>query len=137
MPATKSETLSVRTSTELVGVRHRVRSFAVECGFTLVEQTKIVTAASELARNMVDYGGGGTVLLEAIDDGVRKGLRLTFEDKGPGIADIQQALRDGFTSGSGMGLGLGGAKRLSNEFDIQSAPGQGTKITIARWRGSS
>ena len=137
MPATKSETLSVRSSTELVGVRHRVRSFAVECGFSLVEQTKIVTAASELARNMVDYGGGGTVLLEALDDGLRKGLRLTFEDKGPGIPDIQQALRDGFTSGSGMGLGLGGAKRLSNEFDIQSAPGQGTKIMIARWRGSS
>jgi serine/threonine-protein kinase RsbT len=137
MPATKSETLSVRSSTELVGVRHRVRSFAVECGFSLVEQTKIVTAASELARNMVDYGGGGTVLLEALDDGVRKGLRLTFEDKGPGIPNIQEALRDGFTTGSGMGLGLGGAKRLSNEFDIQSAPGQGTRIMIARWRGSS
>lgn len=137
MPVTKTETLPVRTSAELVGVRHRVRSFAVECGFTLVEQTKIVTAASELARNMVDYGGGGTVLLEAIDDGMRKGLRLTFEDKGPGIADIQEALRDGFTSGSGMGLGLGGAKRLSNEFDIQSAPGRGTRIVIARWRGSS
>ena len=114
-----------------------MRSFAVECGFSLVEQTKIVTAASELARNMVDYGGGGTVLLEALDDGLRKGLRLTFEDKGPGIPNIQDALRDGFTTGSGMGLGLGGAKRLSNEFEIQSAPGQGTRIMIARWRGSS
>ena len=138
MPATtKSEVLSVRSSTELVGVRHRVRSFAVECGFSLVEQTKIVTAASELARNMVDYGGGGTVLIEALEDGFRKGLRLTFEDKGPGIASVQDALRDGFTTGSGMGLGLGGAKRLMNEFDIQTAPGQGTRVMIARWRGTA
>ena len=137
MPATKTETLPVRTGAELVSVRHRVRSFAVECGFSLVEQTKIVTAASELARNMVDYGLGGTVLIEALEDGSRKGLRLTFEDQGPGIADIQQALRDGFTSGGGMGLGLGGARRLSNEFDIQSEPGKGTRVMIARWKGLS
>lgn len=137
MPVTRAETLPVRSSTELVGIRQRIRSCAVECGFSLVEQTKIVTAASELARNMVDYGGGGTVLIELLDENFRKGLRLTFEDQGPGIADIQQALRDGFTSGGGMGLGLGGARRLSNEFDIQTAPGKGTRIMIARWRGAS
>lgn len=137
MPVTKTETLPVRTSAELVSVRHRVRSHAVECGFGLVEQTKIVTAASELARNMVDYGLGGTVLIEALEDGGRRGLRLTFEDQGPGIADIQQALRDGFTSGGGMGLGLGGARRLSNEFDIKSEPGKGTRVMIARWKGGS
>ena len=128
--------LSVRSSTELVGVRHRVRSFAVELGFSLVEQTKIVTAASELARNMVDYGGGGTVLIEALEEALRKGLRLTFADQGPGIASVENALRDGFTTGSGMGLGLGGAKRLMNEFEIETAPGQGTRVTVTRWRGS-
>lgn len=137
MPITTSETLSIRTGAEVVSVRHRVRSHAVACGFSIVEQTKIVTAASELARNMVDYGRGGTVLIETIDDGTRRGVRLTFEDNGPGIADIQQALRDGFTTGSGMGLGLGGAKRLSNEFEIRSEPGKGTRVTIARWRGVS
>ena len=137
MPVTKSETLSVRATTEVVSVRHRVRSYAVECGFSLVEQTKIVTAASELARNMVDYGGGGTLTLEWLDDGIRRGLRLIFEDHGPGIPDLSAALRDGFTTGSGMGLGLGGAKRLSNEFDIKTAPGEGTRIAITRWRGAS
>ena len=137
MPVTKSEALSVRSSAEVVSVRHAVRRWAVELGFTLVEQTKIVTAASELARNMVDYGGGGTLAIEVLDEGARKGLRLVFEDHGPGIADIQQALRDGYTSGSGMGLGLGGAKRLSNEFDIRSAPGQGTRVAITRWKGAA
>jgi serine/threonine-protein kinase RsbT len=137
MPATKTETLSVNAGAEVVSVRHRVRSFAVELGFSLVEQTKIVTAASELARNMVDYGKGGVVTIEALEEGSRKGLRLTFKDKGPGIPNIQEALRDGFTSGSGMGLGLGGAKRLSNEFDIQSTPGEGTRVTITRWRGGT
>ena len=137
MPATKTETLSVNAGAEVVSVRHRVRSFAVELGFSLVEQTKIVTAASELARNMVDYGRGGVVTIEALQEATRKGLRLTFKDQGPGIPNIQDALRDGFTTGSGMGLGLGGAKRLSNEFDIQSAPGQGTTVTITRWRGGT
>ena len=137
MPVTKTETVSVRVAAEVVSVRHRVRAYAVECGFSLVEQTKIVTAASELARNMIDYGGGGAVLIEALEDASRKGLRLTFEDQGPGIPDITQALRDGFTTGSGMGLGLGGAKRLSNEFHIDSVVGQGTRVTIARWRGVS
>lgn len=134
---TKSETVSVRGSGEVVNVRHLVRRYAIEQGFTLVEQTKIVTAASELARNMVDYGLGGTMLIEALDEGHRKGVRLTFEDQGPGIPDIDVALRDGFTSGSGMGLGLGGSKRLSNEFEIRSAPGQGTCVKITRWKGAS
>jgi serine/threonine-protein kinase RsbT len=137
MRITKSESISVRAAPEVVGVRHVVRRYAVELGFSLVEQTKIVTAASELARNMVDYGGGGTLTVESVDDGIRKGLRLTFADEGPGIADVDAALRDGFTTGSGMGLGLGGARRLSNEFHIQTAPGEGTRITIARWKGSS
>ncbi|MGZ5445552.1 MAG: anti-sigma regulatory factor [Thermoanaerobaculia bacterium] len=137
MQTTKTETASVSSSADVVRVRHLVRRWAVELGFTLVEQTKIVTAASELARNMIDYGGGGILLLESLDDGIRKGLRLVFEDQGPGIADIQAALRDGHTTGSGMGLGLGGAKRLSNEFDIRSAPGQGTRVAITRWKGVS
>ncbi|MBV8517395.1 MAG: anti-sigma regulatory factor [Acidobacteria bacterium] len=137
MPQTKSETVPVRSTSEVVMVRHMVRRWAVEIGFSIVEQTKIVTAASELARNMVDYGGGGVVVLEALDDGIRRGLRLTFEDKGPGIADVEQALRDGYTSGGGMGLGLGGARRLSNEFEIRSKPGEGTRVMIARWKGAS
>ncbi len=137
MQTIRSESAGVRNAAEVVGVRHLVRKYAVELGFSLVEQTKIVTAASELARNMVDYGGGGTMLAEALDDGIRKGLRLTFEDHGPGIPDLDAALRDGFTTGSGMGLGLGGARRLSNEFDIKTAPGQGTRVTITRWKGGS
>ena len=136
MQISKSETAQVNTSDEVVRVRHLVRKHAVDLGFSLVEQTKIVTAASELARNMVDYGGGGALLVEALDDGSRKGLRLTFEDQGPGIPDIDQALRDGFTTGNGMGLGLGGAKRLSNQFEIRSMPGQGTRVMILRWKGS-
>jgi serine/threonine-protein kinase RsbT len=137
MRTTKTEVISVRSAPEVVGVRHAVRRFAVELGFSLVEQTKIVTAASELARNMVDYGGGGTLTLEVLDDEIRRGLRLTFEDKGPGIPDVDAALRDGFTTGGGMGLGLGGARRLSNDFQIQTAAGQGTRVVIARWKGSS
>lgn len=137
MQITKSETIPIAASSELVAVRHAVRRWAVELGLSLIEQTKIVTAASELARNMVEHGGGGKLLLEVLDDGMRRGLRLSFEDQGPGIADIPQALKDGFTSGGGMGLGLGGAKRLCNEFDIQSAPGQGTRVRITRWRGVS
>jgi len=121
----------------VVSVRHLVRRWAVELGFTLVEQTKIVTAASELARNTVDYGHGGTMTIEQLEEGIRKGLRLIFEDQGPGIPDIDMALRDGFTSGSGMGLGLGGAKRLSNEFEIHSVPGEGTRVAITRWKGLS
>jgi serine/threonine-protein kinase RsbT len=137
MQIRKTETLPVRSSAEVVGVRQAVRKWAIELGFSLVEQTKVVTAASELARNMIDYGGGGAMRLEALDDGFRRGLRLHFEDQGPGIPDLDAALRDGFTTGSGMGLGLGGAKRLSNEFDVKTAPGEGTHITITRWKGVS
>jgi serine/threonine-protein kinase RsbT len=107
---------------------------AIESGLSLVDQTKIITAASELARNTLDYGGGGKVQVDAVEAGGRRGVRLTFEDKGPGIADIQTALKDGYTTGKGMGLGLGGAKRLANEFWIESKPGEGTKIVIARWK---
>jgi serine/threonine-protein kinase RsbT len=107
---------------------------AIESGLSLVDQTKIITAASELARNTLDYGGGGKVEVEVLDAGGRRGVRLTFEDKGPGIADIETALKDGYTTGKGMGLGLGGAKRLANEFWIESQPGEGTKIVIARWK---
>jgi serine/threonine-protein kinase RsbT len=106
----------------------------VAVGFSLVDQTKMVTAASELARNALEYGGGGTLTLEALNDGPRRGLRLVFEDRGPGIADVELALRDGFTSGSGLGLGLGGAKRLVNEFAIESAPGKGTRVAVTRWK---
>lgn len=137
MTVTKSESVPVRGSAEVVSVRHLVRRWAVDLGFTLVEQTKIVTAASELARNTVEYGKGGTLTLEALAEGTRKGLRLIFEDQGPGIPDVSVALRDGYTTGNGMGLGLGGARRLSNEFDIRSAPGNGTRVTITRWRGAS
>jgi serine/threonine-protein kinase RsbT len=137
MQIARAESIPVRTSADVVNVRHLVRRWAVELAFTLVEQTKIVTAASELARNMIDYGGGGTLTLNLLDDGIRKGLRLIFEDQGQGIADIDSALRDGFTTGGGMGLGLGGAKRLSNEFDLRSVPGQGTRVAITRWKGAS
>lgn len=137
MQTTRTESIPVRSSADVVGVRHLARKWAVEIGLSLVEQTKIVTAASELARNMIDYGGGGTMTATLLDDGYRKGLRLSFEDKGPGIPDLEAALRDGFTTGSGMGLGLGGARRLSNEFELKSAPGEGTRVTITRWKGAS
>jgi serine/threonine-protein kinase RsbT len=127
-------TLPIRTSEDIVRMRQAVRERAVAQGFSLVEQTKIVTAASELARNTLDYGGGGEVRLEILANGVRSGVRLTFVDRGPGIADIETALRDGFTSGKGLGLGLGGAKRLSSEFSIDSKPGEGTRVTITRWK---
>jgi serine/threonine-protein kinase RsbT len=111
-----------------------VRQFALELGFSLVDQTKIVTAASELARNTLEYGGGGTVKLEALEEGIRRGLRLTFEDTGPGIPDIELALKDGFTTGGGLGMGLSGSKRLVNEFNIISQVGVGTCITITKWK---
>jgi serine/threonine-protein kinase RsbT len=129
-----AETISVADSGDIVAVRQAVRRQAVTINLSLVDQTKIVTAASELARNMVLYGGGGEVTLELLEDGVRRGLRVQFTDSGPGIPDIDLAMRDGFTTGRGMGLGLGGAKRLVNEFKIESAPGKGTSVTITRWR---
>jgi serine/threonine-protein kinase RsbT len=130
----KSETIQVRSADAVVRVRQEVRKSALALGFSLVDQTKIVTAASEIARNTIDYGGGGEARIESVRAGTRRGLRLVFSDQGPGIADLKQALTDGFTSGGGLGLGLGGAKRLCNEFDIQSAPGVGTTITLVRWK---
>lgn len=125
--------MQVRSSYDVMAVRQEVRAWAVAQGLSLVDQTKIVTAASELARNTLQHGNGGTALLEALQNGTRKGLRLTFEDTGPGIADITLALRDGYTTAHGLGLGLGGSKRLVNEFDIWSRPGEGTRVTITRW----
>lgn len=130
----KTETIEIQSSTDIVLVRQAVRQMGVEIGFSLVDQTKIVTAASELARNTLEYGGGGIVKLETLQEGKRRGLRLTFEDRGPGIANIDLALKDGFTTGGGLGMGLGGAKRLANEFEIQSVVGEGTRITIIRWK---
>ena len=129
-----TESISVAASGDIVAVRHAVRRQAAKINLSLVDQTKIVTAASELARNMLVYGGGGEVTLEILKEGARNGLRAHFVDAGPGIPNLDLALRDGFTTGSGMGLGLGGAKRLVNEFNIESAPGKGTHVTITRWR---
>jgi serine/threonine-protein kinase RsbT len=134
MAVVKDETMSIRSSEDVVRVRQVARELATAQGLSLVDQTKIVTAASELARNTLDHGGGGTVRLEAINSEARRGLRLTFEDHGPGIPDIDLALKDGYTTGSGLGLGLSGAKRLSNEFEIFSRVGEGTRVMIARWK---
>lgn len=134
MPAESRETLDIRSSADVVSVRQAARALAEQVGFSLVDQTKLVTAASELARNTIDYGGGGSVRLELVENGVRRGVRLTFEDQGPGIADLNLALTDGYTSGRGLGLGLGGARRLVNDFTIESTPGTGTRIMIARWK---
>ena len=134
MPVLRAEIMPVRSEHDVVLVRQAARAWAAAQGLGLVDQTKLVTAASELARNTLEYGGGGSVRLEALQEGVRRGLRLTFEDQGPGIPDIALALRDGYTTGTGMGLGLGGSKRLVNEFDIQSEPGNGTRVAITRWK---
>jgi serine/threonine-protein kinase RsbT len=134
MPAESHETLDIRSSADVVSVRQATRALAERLGFSLVDQTKLVTAASELARNTIDYGGGGSVRLELVENGVRRGVRLTFEEQGPGIPDVALALKDGYTSGGGLGLGLGGARRLVNDFSIDSSPGAGTRIMIARWK---
>lgn len=134
MTTLRTESLEIRSSDDVVRVRQLTRTMALACGLSLVDQTKIITAASELARNTLDYGGGGRVQVDAIEAEGRRGVRLTFEDKGPGIADIQTALKDGYTTGKGLGLGLGGAKRLANEFSIESKLGEGTKVVIARWK---
>lgn len=125
---------AVQTAEDVVSVRQVVRQHAVELGFNLVDQTKIVTAASELARNTLQHGGGGRVTIESVEAFGRRGLRLTFEDEGPGIPNVETAMRDGFTTGGGLGLGLSGARRLSNEFHIESAPGKGTRVVITRWK---
>ena len=126
--------MPVRSDEDVVRVRARVKAAAIEAGLGLVDQTKVVTAASELARNALDYGGGGEALVEVVREPARRGVRVTVSDEGPGIPDIAMALTDRFTTGGGMGLGLGGAKRLSNAFEIAAAPGTGTRVTIARWR---
>ena len=129
-----TETVPVTEEPHIVTVRQAVRKMAVGIKLSLVDQTKVITAASELARNLLIYGGGGEVTLELLHEGARQGLRVHFVDEGPGIEDISLALKDGHTTGGGMGLGLGGARRLVNEFDIVSSPGKGTHITITRWK---
>ncbi len=130
----RHDTRPVRSSDDVVLVRQVVRAWSVELGLSLVDQTKLVTAASELARNTVTHGGGGTVKLEVVGNGLRQGLRLTFEDRGPGIPELETALKDGYTTGSGLGLGLGGARRLVNEFEISSRVGEGTRVSITKWK---
>lgn len=132
--ATTTETLPIVSGDDVVRVRQKVRVRATEAGLSLVDQTKLITAASELARNTLDYGKGGHADIVMVNDAVRRGVRIVFRDKGPGIPDVELALTDGFTSGSGLGHGLGGARRLVDDFDIQTAVGQGTTVTIARWR---
>src|ERR1700733_15845623 len=134
MKIVSSEPMPIRSSEDIVIVRQAVRKKSIALGLGLVDQTKVVTASSELARNTLDYGGGGTAHLELVENGTRSGLRLTFEDQGPGIPDIDLALTDGYTTGNGMGLGLSGAKRLSHEFEIWSKPGEGTRVSILRWK---
>ena len=134
MGVVKEQTLPLISEENIVVARQTVRKWAEELKFSLVDQTKLVTAASELARNTIVHGGGGHVLLVSLNEGTRSGLRLTFEDQGPGIPDVPLALQDGYTTGEGLGLGLGGAKRLTNHFEIQSAVGKGTRITITRWK---
>jgi serine/threonine-protein kinase RsbT len=125
--------IHIRSSQDIVSVRQVVRARAVELGFSLVNVTKVVTAASELARNTLVHGGGGSATVEPLIDGLKRGLRMAFEDHGPGIVDIERAMTDGYTTAGGLGLGLSGAKRLTDEFCLKSAPGEGTKATITKW----
>lgn len=134
MPVLKAEQLPLRTDADIVRMRQMVRAWAIEVSLSLVDQTKLVTAASELGRNTRIYGGGGDITIEIVENGGRRGVRLTFADRGPGIPDVELALKDGYTSGGGLGLGLGGAKRLCNEFQIITAPGEGTTIIVTRWK---
>jgi serine/threonine-protein kinase RsbT len=134
MNVLRDEMLPARSEEDVVRVRQAVRKWATEAGFTLIDQTKIVTAASELARNTLVHGGGGEVRLQLLQDGARRGVRLTFVDQGPGIADVALAMRDGYTTGSGLGLGLSGARRLMPEFEVKSTPGEGTRVTIAKFK---
>lgn len=134
MSVLKFDSMPIRSESDVLVVRQTARKWAIELGFSLVDQTKILTAASELARNTLIHGGGGSARLEALSEGIRKGLRLIFEDQGPGIADIELALRDGYTTGSGLGLGLSGSKRLMSEFDLVSRVGEGTRVTVVKWK---
>lgn len=133
-PVNKDETLPIQSSTDVVYVRQLVRVLATSIGLSLIDQTKIVTAASELARNTLEHGGGGTARLQIVEDGLKRGVKLTFEDKGPGIPDLKLALTDGYTTGGGMGLGLSGSRRLVSQFDIASKPGEGTRVTVVKWK---
>jgi serine/threonine-protein kinase RsbT len=134
MKSAKQETVPIATSSDVVLARQKVRQWAIEMKFTLVDQTKLVTAASELARNALEHGKGGQMMIEQVENSVKNGLKLVFEDRGPGIIDVESALRDGYTTGGGMGLGLGGSKRLVNDFHIESEPGKGTRVTVVRWK---
>lgn len=134
MPLLRSEVLGIRGEDDVVRVRQQAREFCLAAGFSLVDQTKMVTAASEIARNTLIYGGGGSVAVELHAEGIRHGVRLRFEDRGPGIPDLELALRDGYTTGRGLGLGLSGARRLVNEFQIESQPGEGTRVSLTRWK---
>jgi serine/threonine-protein kinase RsbT len=134
MQPQKRDSLPIREQSDVVSARQKARLWAAELKFSLVDQTKLVTAVSELARNTLEHGQGGTMSVFVVENGIKQGLRIEFVDQGPGIPNISEALKDGFSTGSGMGLGLGGSKRLVNEFEIESAPGKGTKIAITRWR---
>lgn len=131
---TARATLPLRSDEDVVGLRRHVRERAVAIALSLVDQTKLVTAASELARNTIKYGGGGEVHLDVLEDGYKRGVGLIFVDNGPGIPDLDQALRDGFTTGGGLGLGLGGSKRLVDEFEIDSRTGEGTAVSVVKWK---
>ena len=124
----------LRSEHDMVMARQLARRLAQQLGFSLVDQTKLVTAASELARNALIYGGGGTMRCELLDDGARRGLKLTFTDQGPGIANVEMAMSDGWSSGTGLGMGLSGARRLVNQFEIESRLGEGTRVSITRWK---
>lgn len=130
----KAETVPIKSPSDVVALRQKVRAWATELKFSLVDQTKMVTAASELGRNTLDHGHGGSCLMEMLTNGARAGLKLTFEDKGPGIPDLQLALKDGYSTGTGMGLGLGGSKRLVNDFEVASKVGEGTRVAVTRWK---
>lgn len=134
MQVASTSSLGLEAEPDIVRARQVVRQFAQSCDFSLVDQTKLVTAASELARNTVKHGGGGLMTIDVLHDGGRRGVRVRFEDEGPGIADLGLAMTDGWTSGGGLGLGLTGSKRLSNEFEIESSLGRGTRVTIVRWK---
>ena len=134
MPAMKVEQLPIRSDADVVQVRHVVRALCAQQGFSLVDQTKMVTAASELARNALQHGGGGFMLTELVEQGLRRGLKLVFQDEGPGIGDLTLAMKDGYSTGGGLGLGLPGSKRLVSEFDLVSEPGKGTRVTVVRWK---
>lgn len=130
----KTEVEPIKQETDMVRIRNTVRTLSTAMRFSLIEQTKLVTAASEIARNTLIYGKGGEMKIELLDEGHRRGMRMTFEDQGPGIPDLGLAMRDGYTSGGGLGLGLSGSKRLVSEFQIESTPGVGTRVTLTQWK---